>query len=148
MTLPVGRSEEGSCVPLMIWRRTGTVGGMKGAPLTEKKVPFYATRQHPQHTNNCKETHEAEVQVDGEDTAARTGTAGGGDVRQRHEVLVVERVLAEGGGRLGFNRCPAFVAQDGGVHTTVRGDRAEVRNSPDPVVVDVLVRLVGIELRI
>ncbi len=39
-TLPLGKRSAADCVPLMIWRRTGTLGGVNESPLMKKAVPF------------------------------------------------------------------------------------------------------------
>ena len=73
-TLPGGRRDCAVRLPLRICRRTGILGGTKGAPLMKNSVPFYRSRSVILHTAYgaytgfvCVQaggvTYEGEVQV-------------------------------------------------------------------------------------
>ena len=79
-TLPEGRRSDGLAAPLRIWRRTGTVGGTKVAPLiwNFRVGPFY--QDEPSKYSTWKivssVTHEGHVQVESEVNAANACTSG------------------------------------------------------------------------
>ena len=70
-------------LPLSTCRRTGILGGMKGAPLMKNSVPFYRSQSAILHTHGaytafvCVQaggaTYEGEVQVQVNVSAARIG---------------------------------------------------------------------------
>ena len=83
---------------------------------------------------------EAEVEVQSVVNTTNLGGARSSEIREGHQRRLGERAAAGGGGWSGFDLIGAFVAQDGGVHTTVRCDCTDVRDGLDPVVVHRLVR--------
>ena len=52
-TLPGGRRDCAVRLSIRICRRTGTLGGMKGAPFMKNSVPFYHSRSAILHTHGA-----------------------------------------------------------------------------------------------
>ena len=83
--LPGSRRDCAVRLPLRICRRTGILGGMKGAPLIKNSVPFYRSQSAILHTHGaytafvCVQaggaTYEGEVQVQVNVCAAQAGLA-------------------------------------------------------------------------
>ena len=84
-TLPGGRRDCAMRLLLRICRRTGILGGTKGAPLMKNAVPFYRSQSAILHTHGaytafvCVQaggaTYEGEVQVQVNVCAAQAGLA-------------------------------------------------------------------------
>ena len=85
-TLPGGRRDCAVRLPLRICRRTGILGGTKGAPLMKNSVPFYRSQSAILHSLHGAYTalvfvqaggvtYEGEVQVQVNVCAAQAGLA-------------------------------------------------------------------------